>query len=186
MTSVYLQKTVYSSPPDLILVLGLGPGVGRGVLSWERSSMLARGASMLARGASSSSSPASSLAMVTADYSSVQNISNLFTIMSTRCCGVCDRTMGSGGDTGHWTLHSGSLLVFSVCDGRQNTDTGAGHISPVCPPLPNCHRCHSLGHVGHLYTVQTLSTVRCTLYTVQHRHNSNCTNNYLDISWKWP
>ena len=61
--------------PDLILVLGLGPGVGRGVLSWERSSMLARGAS-------SSSSPASSLAMVTADYSSGHNISNLFTIIA--------------------------------------------------------------------------------------------------------
>ena len=96
MTSRYIY-TVDSSL-DLILVLGLGPGVGRGVLSWERSSMLARGASMLARGASSSSSPASSLAMVTADYSSVQNISNLFTIMSTRCCGVYDlATMGSVG-----------------------------------------------------------------------------------------
>ena len=164
--------------PDLILVLGLGPGVGRGVLSWERSSMLARGAS-------SSSSPASSLAMVTADYSSGHNISNLFTITSTRCCGVGDRTMGSGGtlDTALYTLDPCQCSVFSVCDGRQNTDTAAGHISPVCPPLPNCHRWPQPGSCWA--PVHCTDTLHCTLYTV-HRHNSNCTNNYRDISWKWP
>ena len=145
--------------PDLILVLGLGPGVGRGVLSWERSSMLARGAS-------SSSSPASSLAMVTADYSSGHNISNLFTITSTRCCGVGDGTMGSGGtlDTALYTLDPCQCLVCVMGD---RTLTLLLVTSRLCALLsPTATGGHSLGHVGHLYTVQTLSTVRCTLYNI--------------------